>query len=140
MVAGSAAKPRGAGPGWRNRGYRAVVGGITGFGSALTGTSGPVVSMPMLLLLNWPVHMSLGTAQAVQLPIAMASTACYILLRPGVIDWGLSACIAAGLAPCCAIGAVVAHKVPADTLKLIVASVLVLSAVILIAKLLVEEL
>ena len=47
--------------------------------------------------------------------------------------------IAAGLAPCCAIGAIIAHKVPEATLKLIVSSVLVLSAVILVVKLIIEE-
>lgn len=116
-----------------------VVGGITGFGSALTGTSGPVVSMPMLLLLRWPIRMSLGSAQAVQLPIASASTLCYIILRPGTITWELAVAIALGLAPCAALGAVIAHKVPEAMLKLIVSSVLVLSAVILVTKLLLDE-
>ena len=39
---------------------RLLVGAITGFGSALTGTSGPVVSLPMFLLLRWPITTSLG--------------------------------------------------------------------------------
>jgi hypothetical protein len=54
---------RGVGAGLRPVLYRTAVGAITGFGSAVTGTSGPVVSMPMLLLLRWPIHMSLGSAQ-----------------------------------------------------------------------------
>ena len=43
-----------------------------------------------------------------------------------------------GLAPSVAVGAVVAHKVPQACLKLTVATVLVLSSVILVAKLLLE--
>ena len=119
---------------------RLLVGAITGFGSALTGTSGPVVSLPMFLLLRWPITTSLGSAQAVQLPIAAASTLSYLVLRPGVIEWPLAGAIAAGLAPCVAIGAVIAHRVPKSTLKLTVATVLVVSAVVLIVKLVVERL
>eukprot|EP01049_Picozoa_sp_SAG25_P006260 SAG25_NODE_463_length_7790_cov_6.841654_2_plen_163_part_00 len=65
-TAASTAAPtiRGVGAGLRPVLYRTAVGAITGFGSAVTGTSGPVVSMPMLLLLRWPIHMSLGSAQA----------------------------------------------------------------------------
>lgn len=119
---------------------RLMVGAITGFGSALTGTSGPVVSLPMFLLLRWPITTSLGSAQAVQLPIAAAATLSYLVLRPGVIEWPLAGAIALGLAPCVAVGAVIAHRVPKSTLKLTVATVLVASAVVLIAKLVVERL
>jgi hypothetical protein len=65
QTAASTAAPtiRGVGAGLRPVLYRTAVGAITGFGSAVTGTSGPVVSMPMLLLLRWPIHMSLGSAQ-----------------------------------------------------------------------------
>eukprot|EP01047_Picozoa_sp_COSAG01_P057954 COSAG01_NODE_6766_length_3508_cov_6.329715_4_plen_68_part_00 len=55
-----------------------------------------------------------------QLPIAVASTACYVMLRPGVIEPALALLIAAGLTPCCALGAIIAHRVPAATLKLVV--------------------
>ena len=117
---------------------RLVVGAITGFGSALTGTSGPVVSLPMFLLLRWPITTSLGSAQAVQLPIAAASTLSYLVLRPGVIEWSLAGAIAVGLAPFVAVGATIVHRVPAATLKLTVATVLVVSAATLIVKLVAE--
>ena len=52
---------------------RAAAGVFSGFGSALTGTSGPVVSMPLFLLLKWPVHEGLGCAQAIQVPLALLS-------------------------------------------------------------------
>lgn len=73
------------------------------------------------------------------MPIAAASTLSYVVLRPGIIEWPLAGAIALGLAPCVAIGAVIAHRVPKSTLKLTVASVLVISAVILILKLVVER-
>ena len=139
-AAAVAAAPAGLSLGVGGTACRLVVGAITGFGSALTGTSGPVVSLPMFLLLRWPITTSLGSAQAVQLPIAAASTLSYLVLRPGVIEWPLAGAIALGLAPCVAIGAVIAHRVPKATLKLTVATVLVVSAVVLIVKLVVERL
>ena len=130
----------GTGSEGRSAAIQAVAGAVTGFGSALTGTSGPVLSMPQFLLLRWPVRMSLGSAQAVQLPIASASILCYTLLRPGVICPELAAAITLGLAPSVAVGAVAAHHVAEARLKLVVSAVLVLSSLVLCGKLLLEEL
>ena len=41
--------------------------------------------------------MNAGSAQAVQLPIAAASTLSYVFLRPEVIEWPLAGAIAAGM-------------------------------------------
>ena len=57
---------------------------------------------------------------------------------PAAAPSSLPLAVPAGLAPSVAVGAVVAHKVPQACLKLTVATVLVLSSVILIAKLLLE--
>ena len=43
--------------------------------------------------------MNAGSAQAVQLPIAAASTLSYVFLRPEVIEWPLAGAIAAGNLP-----------------------------------------
>jgi len=134
------AKPVGLSLGVPGTCCRLVVGGITGFGSAVTGTSGPVVSLPIFLLLRWPITTSLGSAQAVQVPIAAASTLSYLILRPGVIEWPLAGAVAIGLAPFVAVGALIAHRVPKATLKLTVAVVLVVSSVVLIGKLVIETL
>jgi len=48
-----------------------TVGAVTGFLSALTGTGGPVVLVPVLLWLEVPVLIAIGLAQAIQLPIAV---------------------------------------------------------------------
>ena len=37
-----------------------AVGTLTGFGSALTGTSGPVLLLPMLFIFLWPALPALG--------------------------------------------------------------------------------
>ena len=59
--------------------------------------------------------------------------------RPGVLDLLLACMISLGLTPGVALGAHIAHKVPADTLQLAVAIVLVLSSIILVVKIVAEE-
>lgn len=60
-------------------------------------------------------------------------------LRPGVINFALGGCIAAGLSLLVVVGATVAHKVPARTLKIVVCAVLIVASVALLSKLLVDE-
>jgi uncharacterized membrane protein YfcA len=68
---------------------RAVVSGaITGVGSALTGTSGPMVAMPLLAWSGVPVHRRIRLAQVVQLPIAITATAVFVSL--GDVPWALA--------------------------------------------------
>jgi len=51
-----------------------VVGTAVGVGSALTGTGGPVLVLPLLMLLGQPLSFSVVAAQAIQLPVALASS------------------------------------------------------------------
>ena len=51
-----------------------AVGAFVGFGSALTGTGGSVLLVPVLLILRAPVLAAVGAAQAVSLPVAAFST------------------------------------------------------------------
>jgi hypothetical protein len=64
---------------------RAAIGLFDGFGSALTGTSGPVILLPILIALRWEILDALGSAQAVQTPIAGAATIAYVTLRSVVV-------------------------------------------------------
>jgi uncharacterized membrane protein YfcA len=52
-----------------------ALGVAVGIGSALTGTGGPVLVLPLLLLLRQPVMLAVVAAQAIQLPVALASSA-----------------------------------------------------------------
>lgn len=52
-----------------------TLGVAVGLGSALTGTGGPVLVLPLLMLLRQPVGFAVMAAQAVQLPVALASSA-----------------------------------------------------------------
>ncbi len=51
-----------------------AVGVLVGMGSALTGTGGPVLVLPLLMLLRQPLLFAVVTAQAIQLPVALASS------------------------------------------------------------------
>jgi len=83
----------------RGRVLRLVIGLVVGAGSALTGTSGPVLLLPIVLSLHWHVHAALSSGLFIQLPIATAATISYVTLRPGVLDFELGGVLAATLGP-----------------------------------------
>ncbi|MDS1139975.1 sulfite exporter TauE/SafE family protein [Pusillimonas sp. SM2304] len=65
----------------------ACMGMVVGIGSALTGTGGPVLLIPLLMLFHQPLRLAIVTGQAVQLPIALAAVAVHA--RAGSLDWVL---------------------------------------------------
>ncbi|SFN01449.1 sulfite exporter TauE/SafE family protein [Variovorax sp. OV329] len=64
------------------------VGALVGIGSALTGTGGPVLVIPLLMLLGQPVLFAVIAAQAIQLPVALSSSTVHALA--GRLDLGLA--------------------------------------------------
>lgn len=66
-----------------------ALGLAVGIGSALTGTGGPVLVLPLLLLLRQPVLLAVVAAQAIQLPVALASSAVHAIA--GRLDLPLAA-------------------------------------------------
>jgi hypothetical protein len=102
----------------------AAVGGVTGLVSALTGTGGPLVLVPILVALDVPTLASIGLAQAVQLPVAAAATGGFLL--SGLLDVPLGLALAAGIAAGTWIGAKAAHALPTATLRRLVAMLLVI--------------
>lgn len=115
-----------------------MAGAVCGFGSALTGTSGPVILLPLLIILHWDIFPSLGHAQTIQIPIAAFSTLGNVLLNPGRVDFLLGTIIAAALVPGVLIGAAAAKRVPAACMKPFVAWLLVVCSVVLIVRLAVD--
>lgn len=109
-----------------------VVGAAVGAGSALTGTSGPVLLVPLLIGLGTPVLASVGLSQAIQIPIAvMASLG---NLWSGSLNWRLAGVLSLGLALGAPIGVPLAHKLPAHFLTRIVAIALVIIGALLVLK------
>jgi hypothetical protein len=101
----------------------AAIGCITGFGSALSGTGGPLVLIPILVWMKLPLLTAVGLSQVIQLPIAaLASVGNFQL---GEVDVGAGLAIAVLLVLGVMAGARLAHRLPAGLLKPIVAGVLI---------------
>jgi uncharacterized membrane protein YfcA len=106
-----------------------AIGAFVGFGSALTGTGGAVLLVPVLLLLRTPVLAAVGAAQAVALPIVIFATAGYVLY--GSVHFALGT--AAGLVGALGVvaGARIAHAAPAAALRRVVAMALLCAGLLI---------
>ena len=115
-----------------------AVGGIIGLLSSLSATGGAALTVPFLVKRNIRVHEAIGTAAAFGWPLAMAGTLGYLLSgmgKPGLPDWSAGyvyipalAWIAAASMATAPVGARIAHRTPARTLKRAFAVVLYLLA------------
>lgn len=110
-----------------------AIGVVAGFGSAMTGTGGPLILVPLLLWLRFPALAAVGLSQAVQFPLASLATAGNIVF--GEIDYLIGAAIGGGLLCGVMIGAKAAHAVPPDVTKRIVAWITVLVGIFVTARL-----
>ncbi|VAW41272.1 hypothetical protein MNBD_CHLOROFLEXI01-1305 [hydrothermal vent metagenome] len=99
------------------------IGAVVGFGSALTGTGGPVLLVPILVTLRFPALKSIGISQAVQLPIALFAVAGFWLY--GQIDFGLGLHLGITQAVGAYFGAQMAHRLPVVQLRRLVAVALI---------------
>ena len=111
-----------------------VIGVITGFGSAMTGTGGPLILVPMLIWLKVPTLTAVGLSQAVQLPIASLATIGNFIY--GTVDMVIGGVIGAALMIGAAIGAHLAHAVSQATLRRVVAWVLVAVGIFIVGRIL----
>ncbi|MCC7327505.1 MAG: sulfite exporter TauE/SafE family protein [Burkholderiales bacterium] len=101
------------------------IGTMTGFASALTGTSGPMVAMPLLAVAGVPIRARVLLGQLAQIPIAVGATLAFLSL--GEIPWRLTVWAAAVLGAGVAAGALFTTRVSARWLRRI-AAVLMLGA------------
>jgi uncharacterized membrane protein YfcA len=105
----------------RELGTPAIVGvGLgVGFGSALTGTGGPVLVVPTLLLLGVPALTTVGIGNLVQLPVAGFGTLGFLIAGEVDLLLGLGLGLLAALGVL--VGARIAHAAPAARLRRVVA-------------------
>ncbi len=113
-----------------------AAGAFTGFSSALTGTGGPLVLIPILVWLELPVLAAIGLAQAIQLPIAILATAGNAMV--GTLDLAVGATIGLGIVVGTWAGARLAHVLPRATLRRIVALLLVAVGTSILVRLIVS--
>ncbi|NIM28828.1 MAG: TSUP family transporter [Gammaproteobacteria bacterium] len=100
-----------------------AIGAVTGYGSAMSGTGGPLLLVPMLVWLKVPMLTAVGLSQVIQLPIATLASVGNLI--HGRIDIIVALGIAGLLMLGVALGARIAHWVPAHVLRRIVAIVLI---------------
>ena len=109
--------------GWLHQGSQWFLGLVVGAGSALSGTGGPVLLVPWLLLTHRPLERSVAVAQVIQVPIAFAATAAHF--SAGRIDWELSAKVTLALLVGMVIGRSLAKRLPLRPLQIATAVLLV---------------
>jgi uncharacterized membrane protein YfcA len=63
------------------------IGAFVGFGSGLTGTGGPVLSVPIMMICGFPPLTSIAASQVIQIAVGLSGTMCN--LAHGAIDFGL---------------------------------------------------
>lgn len=108
----------------------AAVGIAVGFGSALTGTGGPVLLVPVLLALDVALLETIALGLFVQLPIVSFATAGYLASGDVDVRWGTALGIVAAVGVL--IGMAVARRVRPQGLRRFAAWVLVLTGVYLV--------
>ncbi|QIK68101.1 sulfite exporter TauE/SafE family protein [Nocardioides sp. HDW12B] len=129
------AEPGGA-TGESRRGSTLVaLGGLVGFGSALTGTGGPVILVPLLLVLAVPPVRAVAVSQVAQLPVVVAGSVGY--LDAGLTDVRLGTGLGLLAATGALVGAALATRVRAERLRAIVAAACIGAGLLLLARLVV---
>jgi uncharacterized membrane protein YfcA len=92
-----------------------VIGLVTGFGSSVTGTGGPLVLIPILSWMQVPILTAVGLSQVIQIPIALLATTGNLMF--GRIEWLIGIGIATLLVLGVVVGARIAHRVSRVVLK-----------------------
>jgi len=113
----------------------ASIGVLVGLVSAITGTGGPVVLVPLLLAFRLPVLTAVGLGQMIQIPVACLATLGALAI--GVLDLRLGAILGAGLALGSVLGAHLAHRLNQGVLRRLAASILLTTGLFVAARILV---
>lgn len=109
-----------------------AVGAGVGLGSALTGTGGPVLLVPVLLTLGVAPLRAVAVSQAVQLPVVVSGSLGY--LRTGLVDVRLGTALGGLAALGVVAGAVVATRMDAEGLRRTVALACISAGVLLVVR------
>lgn len=99
-----------------------AIGAGTGFGSALSGTSGPLILLPILSLLGLGPKRSVGMAQAIQLPIG--GFAAFANMTMGSIDYSLALPVAGLVVVGSVCGALCAQRLDVSAFRPIIAALM----------------
>jgi uncharacterized protein len=113
-----------------------ILGASVGFGSAMTGTGGPLLLVPLLVWLRVPILATIGLSQAIQLPIAALATAGNLMA--GQLDLMLGLTLGAALTVGSLAGARLAHVVSTVVLTRFVGVLMLAVGVMIIVRLIAD--
>jgi uncharacterized membrane protein YfcA len=105
-----------------------VVGALAGFGSALTGTGGPLALIPLLLLMEAPVTMAIALGQVIQIPVGISASAGNFI--SGSLGVSKALPIAALVAAGTFAGAIAGRRIPVRFLRMLVGFSLTMSGLL----------
>ena len=114
------------------RGALLAIGIVTGIGSSMSGTGGPLVLIPILLWMHVPVLAAVGLSQVIQVPISAFATVGNVVY--GEIDVATAAALSVLLMVGVWFGARIAHRVSSVVLKRFVSLMLLGVGVMMLAR------
>jgi uncharacterized membrane protein YfcA len=92
-----------------------AIGLLTGFGSAITGTGGPLILLPILMLLQTDLRQAVGLAQGVQIPIGILATSGNMYL--GKVNFDLAIPLTIVLVIGVILGVKISYKLPLKLMR-----------------------
>lgn len=104
-------------------GAAVAVGAVVGFGSALTGTGGPVLLVPVLLMLDIAPLPAVAASQVIQLPLVGFAVLGYS--AAGFVHYGLGTVLGLLAAAGVVGGALITRRLPQGRLRQVAAVILV---------------
>ncbi|MBX2868825.1 MAG: sulfite exporter TauE/SafE family protein [Acidiferrobacterales bacterium] len=114
-------------------GFLLLAGVVTGAGSALTGTGGPLMLIPILIWRRVSLLTAIGLAQVIQIPISLTATFGNFLA--GDVNFKLGLILGAVLAIGSFAGARIVHVLPIAPLKKAVAILMLLVGMFILIRL-----
>lgn len=111
---------------WPGTATQALLGSLVGIGSALSGTGGPVMLLPLLMLQRCDFVRSVQVALVVQLPIALAATATHA--AAGRLEVAQALLVALVLLAAAQLGQKLARPIPQPALQTATAVLLLATA------------
>jgi len=107
----------------------AIIGFVTGLLSALSGTGGPLILIPILSFLAVPTLTVIGLAQVIQVPVALFAT--FGNTWNNLIDWEMAGTISIGVAFGSFFGGQISKGIPVKGIKRFVALLLFSSGIMM---------
>ena len=100
-----------------------------GFFSAFTGTGGPVLLIPLLMSIKYPLRKAVGVSQAIQIPLAIFASIGFLMR--GQLDLELGLVLGIGQSIGVLLGVFLASKLTLSFLEYLIAGVLIISGLVM---------